>query len=49
MFQPGITLAMTVIPGFVKTLWRLVPTALKLSEVTQTLVLGLSPWWLRGT
>lgn len=44
--QPGLTLVMTIIPGLEKTLCRLVPTALKPPEVTQTLVLGVSPWCL---
>lgn len=39
----GLTVGMAIIPGFVKTLCRLVPTALKPPEVTQTLVLGMSP------
>lgn len=41
--QSGLTLVMAIIPDFVKTLRRLVPTALKPPEVTQTLVLGMSP------
>lgn len=44
--QPGLTLVMTIIPGLVKTSCRLVPTMLKPPEITQTLVLGVSLWWL---
>jgi len=41
--QPGLTRVVAIIPGFVKALCRLVPAALKPPEVTQTLVLGMSP------
>lgn len=41
--QRGLTLAMAIIPGFVKTLCRLVPPVLRPPEVTQTLILGMNP------
>lgn len=40
--KSGLMLVMAVIPGFVKTLCRLVSVALKAPEVTQTLVLGMN-------